>query len=155
MLPEIVNFRGGSLFEGVFIWSFTVNVSKKSNIHLKYMFFFISMGNFQFYLRPYLFFLKSNVVPCLVHAYFFLKSNIAMLIFGVGKTNRFYFFQRRKHIFRVLKLKVVQKIKKSRILVRFFSFIRWIVPIFRGEMTLPCLFFGISTLALLFFSILS
>ena len=51
------------------------------------------MGNSQFYLRPCLFFLKSNLVPCLVHAYFFLKSNIAMLIFGVGKIKkkRLYF----------------------------------------------------------------
>ena len=52
------------------------------------------------------------------------KSNIAMLIFGVEKINRFYFFERKKGIFHALKPKLVQKIKKSTILVRFFSFTR-------------------------------
>ena len=69
------------------------------------------MGNSQFYLRPCLFFLKSNIVPCLVHAYFFLKSNIAMLIFGVGKIDLFYFFQRKKVIFHVQKTKLIQNLK--------------------------------------------
>ena len=67
--------------------------------HFSHTFFFTSMGNFQFYLGPCLFFLKSNLVPCLVHVYFFLKSNIAMLIFGVEKINRFYFYQRKRVYF--------------------------------------------------------
>ena len=44
------------------------------------------------------------------HAYFFLKSNIAMLIFGVGKINRFYFLQKKSYI-SSLKTKLIQNLE--------------------------------------------
>ena len=60
-----------------------------------------------------LIFLKSNLVPCLFHAYLFLKSNIAMLILVVLENSTFFSFTKEKGYISCFKAKVSPEDKEN------------------------------------------
>ena len=109
-------------------------------------FCFISMGNLQIYLSHCLFFsnlIQFHAQPMLI--YFFLKSNIAMLIFGIKKSTAFHNFKEKSFCFMFKnknQSKTLKLIKKHTNLKRFFRLTRYFRHIFRENLTSPCLVFG-------------